>query len=329
MSKYFKIDKELIIVFLLVVITGFIFFFVSNQRAFLNFFYLPVILGAYYFGKHYATQSAFFSVLLISLIAIFYPMTFKFSQSKEVYVWLDISTWGGFLIITGYLMGHLYQKKEEANKELKGTYLGIIEMMSLIIDSVDQYTQSHSYRVSIISEMMARKMGLHEREVEKIRVAALLHDLGKLGVSFEILNKAGALTEEERGKINKHARYGADVLTPVGGSVLDLLPIILNHHEKYDGSGATGLSGVNIPIGARILAVADVYDALVSDRPYRKALSPFEARKEIIHNSASQFDPEVLKAFDIIFPNLYADSPVFPSSSINTSWLWDSSNRLK
>jgi len=142
-----KINKDLIITFLLVAIAGMIFFFVSNQRAFLNFFYIPVLFGAYYFGKRYATQAATLSAIMIFLIAYFYPQTFDFKETSELYKWLDIVTWGGFLLVTGYCMGILYEKKEEKTNEVNRTYLGIIEMLSVIIDTADKHTQNVSKSV--------------------------------------------------------------------------------------------------------------------------------------------------------------------------------------
>jgi len=311
LASYLKIDRELIIVFLLVAITGIIYFLVSNQQAFLNFFYLPVLIGAYFFGKRYATLSATLSVIFIFALAYFYPRSFTSSTDNSLIKWLGIITWGGFLTITGYLMGLLYEKKEDANREIKKTYQGIIEMLSLIIDSADKHTQSHSYRVSIISEMIAKEMKCPEKEVEDIRIAALLHDLGKLGVSSEVLNKLGKLTTSERESIKTHTRIGADVIKPLGGKVIQILPDILYHHEKYDGSGDNKIGGEDIPLGARIIAVADVYDALISDRPYREGLVPSSARNEIITNSGTQFDPKVVKAFEAIFHKLDFEVPLF------------------
>lgn len=118
MANYNKTNKDLIIVFLLVAISGFIFFYVANQRAFLNSFYIPVLIGAYYFGKRYATLSAVLSIIMIFLIAYLYPLTFDFSNTSELYKWLDIGTWGSFLLITGYLMGLLYEKMMEKTREI-------------------------------------------------------------------------------------------------------------------------------------------------------------------------------------------------------------------
>ena len=304
-AAYIKVDKELIIVFLLVAITGFIFFFISGQqRAFLNFFYLPVIVGAFFFGKRYATLSATLSVLLIVLVSLVYSDNFLVVSKDPLSKWLDLGTWGGFLIITGYCIGHLYEKKELAISEIKQTYRGIMEMLSLIIDSVDQDTQSHSNRVSSIAVMIASAMRRPEHEIENIRAAALLHDLGKLGVSNEVLQKIGSLTTDERAHIRSHTTLGAECIKPGGGKVVQILPFIIYHHEQYDGSGYHKLIGEDIPIGARIIAVADVYDALMSDRPYRKGVSPTEAREHITANAGKYFDPDVVEAFVSILPQV-------------------------
>jgi putative nucleotidyltransferase with HDIG domain len=313
LKKSFRmIDKELIIVFLLVIITAIIFFFVSNQRAFLNFFYLPVLLGAYFYGRRYATLAALFSMILICTVAYVYPETFGFEGNHNLDRWLDIGTWGGFLLITGYFMGLLYEKKEAARKDIRRTYHGVIEMLSLLIDSVDQHTHSHSYRVSVLAEKVAQQMGCSEEEMENIRIAALLHDLGKIGVSREVLTKVGSLTAADREHLKAHTVKAASLLQPLGGRVTELLPLILGHHEKYDGNGYHSLVGEDIPLGARIIAVADVYDALTSDRPYRKALPPFFAKNEILSNSGTHFDPLVVKAFETIFPTFDLESTTLP-----------------
>jgi len=315
MKSHFNVDKELVIILLLVAMAGFIYFFVINQRAFLNVFYLPVLLGAYYFGKRYAVVSATVSVLIIVFLAYFFPNSFASypGLNAEVFKWLDLITWGLFLLFTGYCMGILYDKKEEARKELQRTYSGIIEMLSLVIESADNYTQSHSHRVSIIAEMIARQMKLNAFEVENIRVAALLHDLGKVGVSESVLQKVTALTAQEKIKMRQHAWLAVNMLEPLGETVGDILPIILHHHEKYDGTGYYKAAQNDIPLGARIIAVADVYDALTTDRPYRKAFSTIQARQEILSNSGSHFDPQVVAAFNQIFPYLETENYLFPS----------------
>jgi len=189
-------------------------------------------------------------------------------------------------------------------------------MLSVIIDNADKYTQSHSFRVSVISEMIASTMHLSQEDIDNIRIGALLHDIGKLGVSAETLNKIGKLSVDERNEMNNHPKMGTNVLGSSNSRVIDLLPIILHHHERYDGSGQNKLSGNDIPLGARIVAVADVYEALTADRPYRKALTPSEARRDIVNNSGSHFDPAIVDIFEKIFPTLFQEGPLFPSSTL-------------
>ncbi|HPD56509.1 MAG TPA: HD domain-containing protein [Smithellaceae bacterium] len=309
LKSKFNIDKELVNILLLIAIACFIYFFIINQRAFLNVFYLPVLIGAYFFGKKYAVISSVFSVSIIYLMAYFSPHSFTPQEagSAEFFKWFDLLTWGVILVITGYCMGILYDKKEKSKKELQRTYSGIIEMLSLVIASADNYTQSHSHRVSVIAQMIAKQMKLDPIEVENIRVAALLHDLGKVGVSEAILQKVTALNDTEKVIVKKHTWMAINLLEPLGETVTDILPMILHHHEKYNGTGYNEAQKDEIPRGAKIIAVADVYDALTTDRPYRKAFSPLQAKQEILANAGIDFDPKVVEAFNQIFPYIEAD----------------------
>ncbi len=227
---------------LLVAIALFIYFFVINQRAFLNVFYLPVLLGAYFFGKRCAVVSAVFSVVAVCLMAYLFPGSFAAGSGENAnfYKWLDLITWGIFLVFTGYCMGLLYEKKEQSKKELQRTYSGIIEMLSLVIESADNYTQSHSHRVSIIARMIAQKMKLNQLDVENIRIAALLHDLGKVGVSESVLQKVTTLTAQERSHLRRHTLLAVNMLSePLGETVGDILPIILHHQVRNMTAAAT------------------------------------------------------------------------------------------
>lgn len=297
-TKLQRVDKELIMIFLMVIIVAFIHFQVSAQEGLLNLFYFPVLFGAYFFGRRHSTYSAVLATVMVFSLAYFIPENFQpISSTTELTKWTNLTIWGGFLIITGWAMGTLYERKEAYTRELTTTYQGIFTMLSLVIDSVDKYTQSHSYRVSRYSEMLARAANLKDHEVEEIRIAALLHDLGKIGVSAHVLNKVGKLSEEERGEMEDHTSRAAHILSPFEDRVLNILPLILNHHERYDGKGYHGLLGDEIPMGAKIIAIADVYDALITDRPYRKALTPSEVEDEILRGTGTHFDPKVIEYF--------------------------------
>ena len=186
--------------------------------------------------------------------------------------------------------------------ELWETYFGVLQILCQVISN-DKYTQNHSYRVSVYAARLAAEMGLPEDQVEDVRAAALLHDIGKLEVSRNILYKSARLSEDEIAEVQAHLPRGVEALRPVavGGTLRRVLPIILAHHDKFDGSGYHATKGEDIPVEARIISVADVYDALVSDRPYRKAMSPFEARDIISKGAGTDFDPKVVAAFESAF----------------------------
>ena len=199
-----------------------------------------------------------------------------------------------------YFMGTLYEHKDRQVKELRSTYHGILLILRHFI-SKDKYTENHSYRVSVYAAKIAANLRLDVERIEDVRAAALLHDIGKLDISRSILYKAARLTEAEFNQIQQHVDRGVHMLEPVGGSLRRILPIILAHHDKFDGSGYNPTTGVQIPLEARIITVADVYDSLTSDRPYRKAMSPYEVREILAKGAGKEFDPAVVEAFMMAF----------------------------
>ena len=183
------------------------------------------------------------------------------------------------------------------HEELKAVFLQTIEGFAYAIDAKDPYTHGHSRRVTRYCEQIACGMDLEQGEVEKIRNAAILHDIGKRGLRLEALNKPLPLSEEERRLFETHPQKGCKILAPIQ-FFEELMPIIYHHHEHFDGAGyPEGKAFDEIPLGARILAVADAYDAMTSDRPYRKAMSVEEAVRELRAHAGRQFDPEVVKVF--------------------------------
>jgi HD-GYP domain-containing protein (c-di-GMP phosphodiesterase class II) len=151
--------------------------------------------------------------------------------------------------------------------------------------------------VTEISEVIGRSLGLDDKEIEKIRLACILHDLGKIGVSEGILNKNGKLTDEEYDRVKAHPALGERIIDPFVRDK-EIRAIVRHHHERFSGGGyPDGLKGKKIPIGARIMSVADAYDAMTSDRPYRKAMKPDKAKSQLLSNRGSQFDPEAVDAF--------------------------------
>jgi diguanylate cyclase (GGDEF)-like protein/putative nucleotidyltransferase with HDIG domain len=180
----------------------------------------------------------------------------------------------------------------------KDALLNTIYALAATVDAKDKYTYGHSKKVSKYATNIAEALGLPSERVDSIRIAALLHDIGKIGVSDQILSKAGPLSDDEWKPIYAHPTMGVSILKHVN-SLKDCLAAVQYHHERFDGSGyPTGLKGSNIPLDARILAVADSFDAMTSSRPYRNMVkSKEEALKELQHYSGKQFDPDIVQIF--------------------------------
>jgi HD-GYP domain-containing protein (c-di-GMP phosphodiesterase class II) len=181
--------------------------------------------------------------------------------------------------------------------DLDRTYLQFVETMAQALDARDPYTAGHSLRVAEYSRALALAMGLSSEAAETIHVASQLHDIGKIGIPDAVLLKPGRLTPEEYGLIKLHPQIGRKILEKVA-RFEELLPVVELHHENHDGSGYPyGLKGHNVPIEARIVHVADSFDAMTTTRSYRGALSLRAAIQEIERNAGSQFDPVAAKAF--------------------------------
>lgn len=303
LDRLMKINKELLLIFSIIVFAGVINFFVAGQKLILSFYDLPTLFAAYYFGRSRAVQTALASVLIVCWLNLMNPAALAAGTgepSRLLIAWSDIAIWGSFLLITAYAMGSLYEHKEKSLSDLRETYYGVLQILCGVISN-DKYTQNHSYRTSVYAARIAEEMRMSEGRVEDIRAAALLHDIGKLEVSRQILYKAAKLSDEEIVEMQSHLDKGMDRLKPVGGQLRRVLPIILSHHDKFDGSGYHTTKGEDIPLEARIISVADAYDAMVSDRPYRKAITPFEARDVLVKGSGKDFDPKVVEAFQSAF----------------------------
>ena len=182
------------------------------------------------------------------------------------------------------------EKTEKLINSTEELYLKIFEALANNVDQKDPYTKGHSDRVANLSLILARHLGLSDHDIKEIVAGALLHDLGKLKTPDEILNKTGRLTSEEYDEIKKHPDAGVQLLSKIT-LPWDVIPLIRYHHEKFDGTGyPSGLSGEDIPLGARIICLADVFDALTSERPYREAFSPEKALDVMKYDMLNSFD---------------------------------------
>lgn len=192
---------------------------------------------------------------------------------------------------------HLEEKVTEQANKIRVSFLNSITSLAYALEAKDAYTSGHSQKVADISVAIAKELDLPSEDIEKIRLAGLVHDIGKLGVKESVLNKPDRLTDEEFRQIQNHSEMGEHILAPIAGDS-KILKMVRNHHERYDGTGYPDrLKGDQIPLCARIITVSDAYEAMTSERPYRSKMSDEEARGEISRSKGTQFDPEVADAF--------------------------------
>jgi putative nucleotidyltransferase with HDIG domain len=192
---------------------------------------------------------------------------------------------------------YLEQRVAEQAKIIRESFINSVKSLVHALEAKDVYTSGHSQRVTDIATNIAEAMHWDEAQLEKIRLAGILHDIGKIGVPESILNKPGKLEKDEFEIVKTHCEIGERILRSVITDE-EILKAIRHHHERYDGTGyPDGLPGDRIPQGARILAAADAYDAMTPDRPYRRAMTHSQACIELEKKSGLQFDPEVASIF--------------------------------
>jgi len=268
-----------------------------------------------------------------------------FSIWRNNFLWLSLNYFGGasvaallvsytrrldytYLLVIVPLLIVLYftfsmsmGRIEDANRhltQLNSLYMSTIETLAMAIDAKDQITHGHIRRVQAYAISLTREVGVTDISlIRAVEAAALLHDMGKLAVPEYILNKPGPLTSAEFDKMKLHSSVGADILSAIDFPY-PVVPIVRHHHENWDGTGyPDGLSGTSIPIGARILAVVDCFDALTSDRPYRPRLSDKEALRILVDCRGSMYDPLVVDTFLKLHPSLVLQGvPTRPTASL-------------
>jgi ribonuclease P protein subunit RPR2 len=190
-----------------------------------------------------------------------------------------------------------FKQERARSQQLKRSYMATVRALSNAVEARDAYTGKHAERVAAYGIIVGRALGIARPEAPEIEFGFLLHDIGKVAIPDAILYKPGKLTDEERRLMSRHPTIGAEI---VGGIEFlhDAVDVVRSHHERWDGTGyPDGLGGAEIPLAARVFAVADVFDALTTDRPYRPAVPVKEAREIIARGSGSHFDPAVVAAF--------------------------------
>jgi len=195
----------------------------------------------------------------------------------------------------------LFQKTLLAEGELRTLFKELVLAFANALDAKSPWTMGHSERVAFFALAIAKEMQFSEYDMEMLKIGSLLHDIGKLGTYDVILEKTEPLTAKEWELIKMHPAKGADILNPVG-QLQKVIPIVKYHHERFDGTGyPEGLKDREIPLAARILCVADSFDSLIADRPYKRAMEREQAFAHVKQKTGTQFDPDVVKAFLKVF----------------------------
>lgn len=229
------------------------------------------------------------SNILTGLFALV-PLGWLMSEIGE-----KVGLWAAAMFMVPLYLARFAFSKYAEQREL---FFGTVSALSQAIDAKDGFTRGHADRVSRIAGAIARQVGLPERQIEQIELAGMLHDIGKIGVEDRILMKPARLEDDEQILMRRHPIYGASILEP-SAALRPLVPIVLHHHENFDGSGyPDGLKGEEIPIGSRIMIVADAYEAMTSDRIYRKALGHERAMDQLTRFKGIQFDPRIVRALE-------------------------------
>ena len=220
--------------------------------------------------------------------------------------------WGGWPVILFLIPLYYSRYYWDEYVKIQDAFSQTVEMLMATIDAKDAYTRMHSERVAAIAEDLAKALKLSDTDVAKIKLGSRVHDIGKIAIPDRVLLKPGKLTDEEYSLIKAHTLMGVELLK-LATFLEDIMPIVRSHHERWDGKGyPDGLAGGEIPLWARIVALADAYEAMTAGRPYRPARSPEEALAEILAHSGTQFDPELVE----IFKELWEEDPIWKDREV-------------
>ncbi|MEX2534702.1 MAG: HD-GYP domain-containing protein [Trueperaceae bacterium] len=256
--------------------------------------YIPIVIAAYFFGLRGAIAVAVMAALAHSPLTTFVSLGSADGSAD----WLiRLVFYLGVAAVAGRLLGLV----DERRKSLIRTQITALKSFAVVVETEDEPDGEHCERVAANARILGEGMGLKRPELEELYWAGLLHDIGKITVPREILRKPGGLTLEEYLVMRRHARLGANLLSSIN-SFKRVAEGVGAHHERWDGSGYPGgLQGERIPLFGRILAIVDVFEALSSDRPYRKALARQDALEELRNGAGSQFDPRLVELYEQLF----------------------------
>jgi HD domain len=292
------VNRELVLLLGMFAIALLVNTVVAEHRMLLGFYVLPTIFSAYYYGRRHAVLTAIASVFLILALAYFNPVvlgrSFDFAAEEP---WFDFVVWGGTLVVIAYLMGTLYDRQQAHLRDLRQSYEGILMMLQHIA-SDNKYSQNHPYRVSLTASKIAEQMELNSQRVDDVRAAALLHEIDKVGITYEMLYQAANVTQQELREMQASLEQGRELPVTKGGALRRVIPVLLAFQALMQ-KAAQSQTLPTAPLESRILMVADIYDSLTSARNER--ISPSEAIERITQRAGIEWDADVVDALVKVF----------------------------
>lgn len=294
---------------LIALITGLVFLTGGTSAPYLHAMYLPVLLAAYLFRVPGGLAAGVLGGLALGPAMPLSTVTFEMQITGS---WLYRL---GFLSAIGGVVGAIVttldtrnQHLTELTEALAATQAATLRSFTALVEVYDEPTGTHCERVARNACLLGHTLGLPTESLEQLYWAGILHDVGKISVPSEVIRKPGRLTEAEYELVKEHTRFGEELLRSISTSYETIAAGVGSHHERWDGSGyPRGLAGEQIPLFGRILAVVDVFEALTSDRPYRRALDPEDALGYLRENAGTQFDPELVERY----ARLYAEGAIW------------------
>ena len=304
---------EVMLIIVTVALTALTYQMDGYKMVILNLFYLPVVLAGFFLGRYRAGVLALFCVISASLVSAMQLSGFA-AYTTPITIALAVIVWGAILCLTALLVGTLSDERLEQSEELHDAYVGVVEVLSKYLQGANPQLKARTIRVAEISQQVAVEMKLAPKQVDDIRVAALMHDLGKIEITTKLITKAVDTLEASPEKLGPYSFQGTDLVHSLGSVLRGAIPILLNQDNALPSVvDETSATAAPIPLGAKIIRAVREFDSLTENRVGGKKMTPVEALRELRRDRAADYDPAVLDALEHIvqISSVLSDEPAF------------------
>jgi HD-GYP domain-containing protein (c-di-GMP phosphodiesterase class II) len=302
MSRQVTKEQRVLEICLIVVAIGLtclLYHFNGYKMVVLNLFYLPVVLAAFYLGRYRAGILALFCVIGASLVAVMNLDT-PVIYSLPVVVALSIAVWGAVLGMTALLVGHLSDERQRKTNELQEAYVGVVEVMSQYLQSAHPKLKARSVRVAELSQQVAQELKLSAKQIEDIRVAALLYDMKDVEITARVIRRAMGSLEADSTELTQHTFQGKDLVLSLGSVLSGAMPLLLSRSDAMALASLADSAemSTDIPLGAQVIEVVRAYESLIDGEYGQPIVTPQEALHELLHSGRESYDANVLRALE-------------------------------